>query len=91
MKDSEKKELLETILKSKKISSTYDKYRSKYKFNKRLMVEKIVEELDTLWEKFKDIDKLIKFLETFISNHIEDFLIKITKFINKNFKYGTIH
>ena len=78
MKDNQKKELLESILKSKKISLAYEKYRSRYKFNKRLMIEKIVEELDTLWNRFKDIEKLKNFLETFISNHIKDFLIKIT-------------
>ena len=47
------------------------------------MVERIVEELDTLWERFKDIDKLKNFLETFISNHIEDFLVKITSKTSK--------
>ena len=77
MKENQKKELLEKILKSDKIAFAYEKYRNKYKFNKRLMIEKIVEELDVLWVRFKDIEKLKNFLETFISNHIKDFLKRI--------------
>lgn len=76
MNEKTKRELLESIIRSEKILNAFEKYRSSYKLNKKLMIERIVEELDNLWERFKDIPKLKKFLETFLSNHIKDFLIK---------------
>jgi hypothetical protein len=76
MNDRTKRELLESIIRSEKILNAFEKYRSNYKLNKKLMIERILEELDTLLERFKDISKLKKFLETFLSNHIKDFLIK---------------
>jgi hypothetical protein len=91
MNERNKKELLESVLKSEKILGAFEKYNSSYKLNKKLMIEKIIEELDTLWERYKDLNKLKKFLETFLSNHIKDFLIKlkpVIQNINKSESYS---
>ena len=91
MNERNKKELLESVLRSEKILGAFEKYNSSYKLNKKLMIEKIIEELDTLWERYKDLNKLKKFLETFLSNHIKDFLIKlkpVIKNINRSETYS---
>ena len=75
MNEKDKRGVLEKILKSEKINNSYEKYKQKYKLNKKLIIERIMNELDGLWERFRDIGKLQRFLESFISNHIKDFLI----------------
>ncbi len=75
MDESKKRTVLESILKSDKISSSYNKYRANNKLNKKLIIERIMAEIDGLWARFNDVNKLNRFLESFISNHIKDFLI----------------
>jgi len=75
MDESKKRTVLESILKSEKISSAYNRHRANNKLNKKLIIERIMAEIDGLWARFNDVNKLNRFLESFISNHIKDFLI----------------
>ncbi len=79
MDDYTKKGILQTILSSQKIKSKYQSFRTKFKLNKRLIIERIINELEPLSKKFKDNTKLVGFLESFIVNHIKDFLIPRVK------------
>jgi hypothetical protein len=75
MDENKKRTVLENILKSDKINGSFNRYKDSNKLNKKLIVERIMAEIDGLWSRFNDIGKLNRFLESFISNHIKDFLI----------------
>jgi hypothetical protein len=75
MDENKKRTVLENILKSDKINGSFNRYKNSNKLNKKLIVERIMAEIDGLWSRFNDIGKLNRFLESFISNHIKDFLI----------------
>ena len=75
MDESKKRTVLESILKSDKISGAYSRHKANNKLNKKLIIERIMAEIDGLWVRFNDVNKLNRFLESFISNHIRDFLI----------------
>jgi hypothetical protein len=75
MDESKKRTVLESILKSEKIVSAYNRHKGSNKLNKKLIIERIMAEIDGLWARFNDVNKLNRFLESFISNHIKDFLI----------------
>ena len=75
MDENKKRTVLGNILKSDKINGSFNRYRDSNKLNKKLIVERIMAEIDGLWTRFNDIGKLNRFLESFISNHIKDFLI----------------
>ena len=74
MDDSTKRMILQSILSSEKIKKKYELFRNNYKLNKRLIIERIINEIDLLSKRFKDNIKLINFLESYIANHIKDFL-----------------
>jgi hypothetical protein len=75
MDENKKRTVLGNILKSDKINGSFNRYKDSNKLNKKLIVERIMAEIDGLWARFNDIGKLNRFLESFISNHIKDFLI----------------
>jgi hypothetical protein len=63
MDDNTKRTILQSILSSQKIKNKYLPFRNKHKLNRRLIIERIINEIDTLAKRFKDNIKLLNFLE----------------------------
>ena len=82
MNPTETRALLEHVLHSPKIKASFRPHAQQNKLNKKKIIQAVLGDMNNLWQRFKDPAKITKFVETFIGNHISDFLIRKTPLEN---------